>query len=211
MVIDIPIRRMRNSTARLTGSCTDTAGFVRLSGRDTLSVESVSFTMNGLTDIQTYRDHSSQYTAVLTRDLTVFDAQLRRWTLGARMSGEPTERVDYRLRGDTAFFHDFAGPPYRLERQTVGPRLALLVDGVVGPDELVTRRAMRSREFTPAFPTLYLASGGYARWRTCFAALGLIHSRSASVTTTSSLICASIGRGESSTPTTERVTDRSSR
>ena len=72
------------------------------------------------------------------------------------MSGEPTQRVDYRLRGERRhfFFVIFRGRCTIWNARLWARGLALLVEGAVGPDELITRRALRTREFTPTFLTL---------------------------------------------------------
>jgi hypothetical protein len=131
---------MRNVHAMHARSCLDTAGFIRTQGGDTLSVELAVFKNTGVNGVSATRSATIRYETDITNRLVVVRLRAERWARGQSLTSEPTIDAWYRLVRDTAFFEvrDLR-PPIR--HQVVARDASARLDGIVGLDELLTRRS----------------------------------------------------------------------
>jgi hypothetical protein len=142
-------------------ACVDTAGFVRVSGKDTLIVERVVLAVDGVWGLQRSDDGITRYHVAHDDLLGDTSVTVELWERGRALSAAPTQVGTLALHGASARFTVRSDVREQVQVDTLLPGTVVLLDVAVGLEEALIRRARATRATSLDIPVYYVASGGY--------------------------------------------------
>ena len=144
-------------------ACRDTAGFVRLHGKDTLVIEATRFSPGLVTgDMYLVPERTlAHYAADISRYPTETVLTLDLWAAGSDMQGPPTQMGKLLLHSDSALFVVRQGAMAQIQRNRSTPGAIPAFRLAVGLEELIMRRARAMKDTIAAVPTFFVATDGW--------------------------------------------------
>jgi len=136
--------------------CKDSAGFVRMQGRDTIDVEKLLFMRDSVTGFQASKAGVVAYSAYFSESLIVTEGHTAVWIAPRPMADPPSQEGAYRVLHDTTFFGVRAPDrPSQLQQRAYEPGTAFLLTAMNGLEELIVRRAVAAKRADLTVPTYY--------------------------------------------------------
>ena len=144
-------------------TCVDTAGFLTLSGKDTVLVERVEVSGTRVAGVQVSVDGLTVYSIDRDSRSGASRGALSMWAAGSSPPAAPTQRGELIAEGRVATFKVYS-PTRALQTQidTIVPGALMRLQAAIGLDEAFVRLARTHGTTVVDVPSYSIATGGYA-------------------------------------------------